>query len=156
MTAASPRRLAVSGLLALAAAASVLSGCSSAKAPSVNLSVFHLRPGTCVVTPTQIKAQLSTLKAVPCKEPHTEEVYALVVDHSGQTYPGTAALQTFANGACLQRYAGYVGVDYRDSSLFFTYLLPSVRSWAAGDHTVDCVISTTGQTLTRSVKGSKL
>ncbi len=150
------RGLAASGLVGLLAAASLLSSCSASKTKGVNLSVFHLRPGTCVVTPTQIKAQLSTLQAVPCKEPHTEEVYALVDDKAGQTYPGTTALQTFANGACLQRYAGYVGVDYRDSSLFFTYLLPSVRSWAAGDHTIDCVISTTGQTLTRSVKGSKL
>ncbi len=151
-----PRRLAASTVIAGLAAASVLSGCSSAKNRSVQVSVFHLRPGACVVTPTQIKAQLSKLKVVSCREPHTEEVYALVVDHAGDTYPGSAALQNFANGACLQRYAGYVGVDYRDSSLFFTYLLPSVRSWAAGDHTVDCVISTTGQTLTRSVKGSKL
>lgn len=153
MTAASGRWAA---LAALIVAVTAPAGCSSAKQPGVQVSVFHLRPGACVETPSAIKAELSSLKVVSCHQAHTEEVYALVADNAGDTYPGTSALQSFANGACLQRYAGYVGVDYRDSSLFFTYLLPSVRSWAAGDHTVDCVISTTGQTLTRSVKGSKL
>ena len=153
MTAVSRRGAVLAGVIA---AVTALTGCSSAKHPGAQVSVFHLRPGACVETPSAIKAELSSLKVVSCHEAHTEEVYALVVDNAGDTYPGTSALQSFANGACLQKYAGYVGVDYRDSSLFFTYLLPSVRSWAAGDHTVDCVISTTGQTLTRSVKGSKL
>lgn len=140
----------------LAAMAIVLVSCSSSKTLGVQRSVFHLKPGDCVVTPTAIKAQLTKLDVVACREPHTQEVYALVGDKAGDVYPGVTALQSFANGACLQSFAGYVGVDYRDSSLFFTYLLPSVRSWAAGDHTVDCVATTTGQKLTRSVKGSKL
>ena len=133
----------------------VFGGCSSKSSHGVSLSVFHLRAGDCVVTPTAVKAELTSLDVVSCHQAHTQEVYALVSDSGGDTYPGTAALQTFANGACLQRFASYVGVDYRDSSLFYTYLLPSVRSWAAGDHTVDCVITTTGQKLTQSVKGSK-
>lgn len=134
-----------------------LSGCSSGgKSAGVQLSVFHLHPGDCIVPPTSIKAELSKLKVVSCREPHTQEVYALVVDHASDTYPGTSALQSFANGACLQQFASYVGVDYRDSSLYYTYLLPSVRSWASGDHTVDCVVTTTGQELTKSVKKSDL
>lgn len=134
-----------------------LSGCSSGgKSAGVQLSVFHLHPGDCIVPPASIKAELSKLKVVSCREPHTQEVYALVVDHASSNYPGTTALQTFANGACLQEFASYVGVDYRDSSLYYTYLLPSVRSWASGDHTVDCVVTTTGQELTKSVKKSDL
>ncbi|HLI54108.1 MAG TPA: septum formation family protein [Acidimicrobiales bacterium] len=147
------RRLA--GLVVIGAALAALAGCSSASR-GVQLSVFHLKPGDCVVTPTAIKAQLSKLTVVPCREPHTQEVYALVNDDAGSVYPGETSLQRFANAACLQRFAGYVGSDYQDSSLFFTYLLPSVRSWAAGDHTVDCVVTTTGQKLTRSVKGSRM
>lgn len=144
-------------VLAAALAAVVLAGCSSGGPKAgVQLSVFHLRVGDCVMTPTAVKAELSSLKVVPCRQPHTEEVYALVSDGAGDSYPGTSALQKFAQGACLQRFSGYVGDDYRDSALFYTYLLPSVRSWASGDHTVDCVITTTGRALTRSVKNSRM
>ena len=55
-------------------------------------------------------------------------------------YPGDDVLETFAQGACAQRFAGYVGVDYLDSTLFFTYLLPSARSWEQ-DETATCSAS---------------
>jgi hypothetical protein len=102
---------------------------------SAQVSVFSLRPGDCLVPPTQIQANLSTVERVACSTPHTQEVFALVKDSS----------------------AGdpYVGVPYQHSTLFYTYLFPSPRSWAADDRTVDCVITTTGQKLTASVKGSK-
>jgi hypothetical protein len=144
-------------VLLWATGALLVAGCSSGGSKAgVQLSVFHLHAGDCAKTPTAVKAELSSLEVVPCRVPHTEEVYALVTDGAGGAYPGTEALQKFANGACLQRFAGYVGVDYRDSNLYYTYLLPSVRSWASGDHNVDCVITTTGQSLTRSVKNSHM
>lgn len=136
-------------------AAGGVSGCSSSKSPGADLSVFHLRVGQCILPPSSVKAELSSVKVVSCRTPHTGEVYSLVKDPGGDNYPGTSALQTFANGACLDDFSKYVGVDYRDSSLFFTYLLPTIRSWSSGDHTVDCVVTTTGQRLSKSVKGSK-
>ena len=124
--------------------------------PGVQISVFHLKVGECLVPPTSIQAELSSVKVVPCRVPHTQEVYAKVDDSSaGDNYPGDTVLRSFADGQCLQQFEPYVGVDYRDSSLFYTYLLPSVRSWAAKDRTVVCVITTTGQQLTASVKGSR-
>ncbi len=123
---------------------------------TTSVSVFHLHVGDCLVTPKKIQAQLTTVQQVPCTTPHTLEVYALVRDHGGSTFPTAEALDTFANASCLDRFASYVGVPYRESSLFFTYLLPSVRSWAAGDRTVVCLAETTGRPLRQSVKGSKL
>jgi hypothetical protein len=136
----------------------VVSGCSvSSSKPSagVNVSVFHLKEGDCLVPPTTVKAELSTVKVVSCREPHTQEVFALVTDPGGDDYPGASKLESFANGNCLQHYQAYVGIAYQDSSLFYTYLLPSVRSWSANDRTIVCVITTTGQKLTSSVRGSK-
>jgi hypothetical protein len=142
---------AVAAVLALASGA-----CGGSTAPGVSVSVFHLKIGDCLVPPTNIRAELSSVKVVACKKPHTQEVFANVDDNSaGDTYPGDTALRTFADGQCLQRFRGYVGVDYRQSSLWYTYLLPSVRSWQARDRTVVCVTTTTGQQLTSSVKGSR-
>ncbi|HET9690100.1 MAG TPA: septum formation family protein [Acidimicrobiales bacterium] len=144
------------GLLAAAAALAVVApACGSTKATAAHdTSVFHLKPGSCVVPPTDIKASVSSVKVVPCSAPHTQEVYAEVTDPAKGNYPGLAALRTFADGACLQRFAAYTGVDYRDSSLFYTYLLPSVRSWATDDRTVVCIVTTTGVPLTSSVRAS--
>jgi hypothetical protein len=142
---------AVAALLALALGACAGGGASR----GVNLSVFHLKVGDCLVPPTNIQAELSSVKVVACKKPHTQEVFANVNDPAGDNYPGDTALRSFADGQCLQRFRAYVGVDYRESSLFYTYLLPSVRSWQAKDRTVVCVITTTGQQLTSSVKASR-
>jgi hypothetical protein len=167
----SPTARAGPGLLAaLAAAATVLTGCSlfGSKTPdvSVSVSVFDIQPGQCFMAPSEIKAELSKLNRVPCGKPHTEESYARVKYSppggtpsgapTNDAYPGAAALQQFANGACAQLFSNYVGVSYLDSSLFFTYLLPSARSWEQDDdRTVVCFVTQTGGTRTGSVKDSK-
>lgn len=143
----------------------LLSGCSflglgrksGAAALSHNQSVFHLSVGDCTSPPSNIQAQITTLKIVPCSVTHTEEVYSLLSESggSGASYPGATKLQTFAQAGCLQHFEPYVGTPYEDSSLFFTYLLPSVQSWAANDRTVVCLITTTGQPLNTSVRDSK-
>lgn len=156
---------------ALALCALVLSGCgwfgSSGSKGSSSTSVFDVKPGECFVAPKKVKAELSNLDQVPCTTAHTQEAYALVEYQSassgGQSpsagssaYPGSDVLDKFAKGACAQRFRAYVGVDYLDSSLYYTYLLPSARSWEQdNDQTVICFITTTGGTLTTSVKGSR-
>ena len=47
-------------------------------------------------------------------------------------------------------------MSYLDSKLFYTYLLPSARSWNDGDdRKVVCIVTTTGEELQTSVKGSQ-
>jgi hypothetical protein len=154
---AGPIRAATRLLVLVVLVAVVAAGCSvhSKKSIGASVSVFHLKVGDCLVPPTAVKAEITSVKVVACREAHTQEVFALVTDPGGDNYPGASKLETFANGNCLEHYQGYVGVAYQDSSLFYTYLLPSVRSWAANDRSIVCVITTTGQKLTSSVKGSK-
>lgn len=160
--AATPRR---AGTLALGAAlvatglgATACGGGSSAKQ---SVSVFRVSPGECFLPPEKVTAELTDVDRVPCTAPHTQEAYAVVsYKPAGDTltpdYPGETALKSFADGACAQRFASYVGVDYQDSSLFFTYLLPSARSWQqTRDRRVVCFVTTTGSLLHKSVKSSK-
>lgn len=121
-----------------------------------NVSVFELRAGDCIVPPTDVKAQIEEVRVVPCGDQHTQEAFAVQAYDQGDAYPGDEALTTFADGSCLGQYQDYVGVAYQDSKLFYTYLLPSARSWNEGkDRKVVCIITTTGEQLTASVKGSK-
>jgi hypothetical protein len=157
------RGRAASGILALAVLGAVLAGCSSSGGGNGSVSVFSVQPGQCFQAPSKVQAELSSLQKVPCSTPHTREAYAIVhysAPGGGGTtvsaYPGSDALSAFAKGACAQQYRGYVGVDYLDSSLFFTYLFPSARSWQSDDdRSIVCFVTTTGQPLTGSVKNSK-
>ena len=123
------------------------------------VSVFDVKVGDCFVAPTEVKAELSNLGRVPCAVPHQLELYALE-KYQGQNgsddYPGNDVLETFAKGVCAQAFTGYVGIAYPDSSLWLTDLLPSARSWQqSNDRSVLCFVTTTGDPLTASVKGSK-
>jgi len=145
----------------LLAASIGLTGCGAfgGKSKNASESVFKVEVGQCFNPPGTVKAELSKLSKVACDQPHTEEAYA-TVPYAGKdgndAYPGDAALKTFADGVCAQRYTGYVGTDYLDSNYFFTYLLPSARGWEQQkDRTVLCFVTTTGELLTSSVKGSK-
>ncbi len=122
-------------------------------------SVFSVKPGQCFLAPEEVEAQIADLDEVPCGEPHDHEAYAVVpyetADEGGDEFPGDEALNAFANGACAQSFGAYVGVDYPDSELFFTYLLPSPRSWQENDRDVVCLITNAGTQLQGSVKGTK-
>ena len=152
-----PMRLVTS----LIGAVLVVTACSgSSKYGSVSVSVFSARPGQCFTSPGAVHAELSKITRTPCSRPHNQEAYALVAytapdGSTPSAYPGTDPLSQFAQGACAERFQSYVGVNYLDSTLFFTYLLPSPRSWEADDRNVICFITTTGGTIKSSVKNSK-
>ena len=154
-------------LLVVAPVVLALGGChflwwggDDAKGKAV--SVFDLTAGDCTLTPTDVTVEITKIDRVACSVPHQQEVYAAVpyVDattgDAPDAFPGNDALTAFADGTCAEAYTTYVGVDYRDSRLYFTYLLPSARGWEQdGDRQVVCFVTTTGDVLTQSVKNTK-
>lgn len=140
-------------------AALLVGGCSSEEDVESS-SVFAAEPGQCFLAPEDVEAQIADLDRVDCSEPHDHEAYAVVPyeppgeEESSDDYPGDEALTAFADGACAEEYQPYVGVDYLDSALFFTYLLPSARSWQEDDRSVLCLVTATGRQLAGSVKGT--
>lgn len=149
-------------LLAVALLAPLLSGCSLFGDDEPEGSVFAIAPGECFMAPAEVTAQISTLDEVDCGEPHDQEAYAVVAyvnpdpEASSDTFPGDDVLTSFADGACAQSFTEYVGVDYLDSSLFYTYLLPSPRSWQEKDRNVVCFVIDSGRPMTGTVAGTKI
>lgn len=147
-------------LLVAAASAATLTGCGGSSKGD-GTSVFHVKAGQCFLPPSKVQAELTSLKRVSCTSGHTQEAYAVVAytgSGSGFTdqYPGDTVLKTYADGVCAQKFSSYVGVDYQDSKLFFTYLLPSARGWQqTHDRDIVCFVTTTGAVLHKSVKGTK-
>ena len=109
--------------------------------------------------PDEVQAGLEEVDVVPCADPHTQEVFELVeveTPEDDDDFPGDSELDAFAQAECLDPFTDYVGVDYIDSSLFITYLLPTVQSWnEEGDREVVCIAQTTGEQLQGSVEGSQ-
>jgi len=144
-----------------------LSGCSflwwgKDDASGTAVSVFDLAVGDCTLTPTDVTVEVTKIDRVACSVPHQQEVFAKAAYVDATTaetpdaFPGNDALTAFAQGACAEAFTSYVGVDYRDSRLFFTYLLPSARGWEQDDdRQVVCFITTTGDVLTQSVKNTQ-
>jgi hypothetical protein len=119
------------------------------------ISVFELRPGDCIYPDDDLSGELENIEAVPCADPHTHEVFAVpeYEDVEG-VYPGEAALQEFADAACLEAFEEYTGTDYLDSELFFTYLHPSVESWNDDDRGIICVLTDKGAEMVGSKRAA--
>ena len=79
---------------------------------------------------------------VACTEPHQHEVYAIETDTdpTDASFPGEAAMSTFADDQCLADFEPALGVDYRQSALDFAATRPDANSWKDGDRTVICAL----------------
>jgi hypothetical protein len=175
-------RHALTATVTLVLLLSFLSACGGSNTSSRKATtepVFELHPGQCLVPPkANPNFQVSTVEVVPCTEPHTEEVYcvlpyAVTLPQSPPRcparpprfagrlvadYPGMQALEAFANAVCLDEFEPYVGTSYHKSSLYYTFLYPSPRSWDSPrrDRMVTCIVVDSSSPLRRSVKGSRL
>lgn len=101
-------------------------------------SVFDLRAGDCIDA-ADAEGDIDSVALVPCAEPHTQEVFALV-DSTESAYPGAAELALWADAACLAQLQSEFGLTLADG-LFVSYLLPSFDGWNKDeDRTVVCVL----------------
>ncbi|MHB1733774.1 MAG: hypothetical protein ACYCU8_10045, partial [Ferrimicrobium acidiphilum] len=100
------RLVAIAGCALIAA---LLSGCgftSSNKSQSV--SVFKLAVGDCLVPPTKIQADLTSITVVGCNLAHTQQVFGIAkLSGSSSSYPTTQVLDAQANGLCLDKFAQF-------------------------------------------------
>jgi hypothetical protein len=152
------------GALAAIAAATTLGACSwfggGSNGP-VSQPVLTVGIGQCFAAPTSVHTQLKSLKRTPCNKAHALEAYARVPftkqkNVGDVAYPGSETLTKFAQSACAQQFRQYVGIDYLDSSLFFTFLLPSPQGWEQNlDRFVLCFIESSQSLRTASAKGTK-
>ncbi len=142
-------------IVALSAAGLALSGCSllpsftgggtatrddSGEVVEGNddTDVFTLQVGDCLNDSTASET-VETIPTVPCAEPHDSEIYASVI-MEGDTFPGSDAVIAEADAACLDAFAGFVGVEYADSLYYYSYYFPTEGSWAGGDREILCTI----------------
>jgi len=102
-------------------------------------SVFDLRPGDCIGTDDSFSGDVDEVPLLPCDEPHTQEVFA-VVRHPDDAYPGAGGVATFADRACLTALEAELSLTI-DDGIAFSYLLPTFEGWNKnGDRSIVCVL----------------
>lgn len=122
-----------------------------------DVSAFDIRIGDCFDDAgvfSEGDTEVSKVPAIPCAEPHDNEVYA-VFDVSLSSFPEGDEMSTIAFDSCLERFQPFVGKDYESSSLDIATLYPSRESWdRQDDREVVCVVfDVNAKKLVGSVKG---
>lgn len=120
--------------------------------------------GTCLMAGLDIGPEVTEIPVVSCDGEHSHELYAVVpyknlaAPEQSDVFPGLAALDTFAERECIARFEKYVGVSPFDSTLLFSWLVPTLASWNNNDdRDILCVVGLfDSKMLTGSVRDSKL
>lgn len=125
------------------------------------LNAFEVRVGDCFDDTHALSDggddSIDDLPAVPCSQPHDNEVFA-VFDLSLETFPSEDEMSQLAFDACVTRFEAFVGLDYPSSTLDVMTLYPTADSWAHhNDREVVCAVyDMEANKLTGSMKGRRI
>lgn len=101
---------------------------------------------------------------LPCREPHTYEVFDLWQpeneadpDTGKVPYPDQDDLRDEARNICVAALKDFVGVRYELSSLEVDVIVPTMESWSAGNRAVGCLaFDRDGEPLEGSQRDAKI
>jgi len=115
------------------------------------LNVFELQVGDCLDEFAE-GTDVSKVDAVPCGEPHTDEVY-LSTEMPDGDFPGLEEASAHAEQTCADGFAEFVGIPWEESQLDFGFFNPTEASWSEGDREVLCTISDPLSNITGTLAG---
>ena len=153
-------------LVAVLMLCTTLMACNDAKrdasgviVDSGEVDIFSIRVGDCFQDWENALSgdltELSDLPAVPCSEPHDNEVYHLF-DLSTDDFPGDQSLEALAIESCHDPFEAYVGLDYASSRLDYGWVIPTDASWSDGDREIVCFLfDVEFRELTGSMRGAR-
>ena len=110
-----------------------------------NVNVLSLAVGDCFQDSADDNlgevVELNTAKAVPCSEPHDNEVFDSIVVMNRDEWPGDDFFIELGRRDCLETFEMFVGRDYATSRLDFGLIWPTEDSWnRLDDREIDCFL----------------
>ena len=155
------------GILLAIVIAGVLSECSSANrnsegviTESGDVDAFETKVGDCFSSLPDASSQnemieFKSLQAVPCTEPHKWQVVQKGYITQLEDYSADS-IQEIANGICDNALNALINSlsltklnEYRDADT--TNFVPTYKSWANDDRTVDCLVGSDTTTYFTSI-----
>lgn len=101
----------------------------------------------CMQVEENLPPEVERLPIIDCAEPHTHEIYA-TIESPDPVFPGVEALGDFAQVECLAAFEPFVGTSPFDSTLSYSWLVPTLQSWNdEQDREVLCVLMNRDQTV---------
>ncbi|MFT6973301.1 MAG: hypothetical protein ACJAV4_000523 [Pontimonas sp.] len=148
----------------------LLSGCASADESSADdaplagsspeesggnlVSILSLNLGDCVLDPAlPAGSDEAVVKVVKCSEPHDWELFAKL-SLTEARYPGTSNVIAQGEDRCQSSFGNFIGVNFSESSLEFTFYYPTPSSWVDGDRSIYCMAFDPGLRTTGSLLGA--
>lgn len=111
---------------------------------SGDLDVMSMQVGDCFDDPEEDDEVVVDVAAVPCSQPHDNEVFAVqsvAAAFPGDAFPGQDALWEYSYEVCSGAlFDSYVGTSYLDSSLEVFSFTPTQESWDEGDRGFVCAL----------------
>lgn len=155
-----PPRHVRTAAFALVATLTGLVGCSDDKADPTKPTgapALDVKVGQCLQVTEALDAEVAKLPVIDCAQEHTHEIFA-AVESTDDVFPGATKLEAFSETACYGAFEGYVGINWLDSSLFITWIYPSLTSWNdEDDREILCVLGAKNASpLTGSMKDKKI
>ena len=106
------------------------------------VDLYDLTVGDCLRFPDAQGEVIFGLPTVPCSEPHTDEVFAVVTLPNGDgDFPGMEAIGAQAEELCVAAFEGFVGLSYVESVLEIGLFAPDEEMWLDGDRLVVCMVN---------------
>ena len=113
-------------------------GTDTGTGEGTDTDVFTIAVGDCL-NDGDIEGEVSTVKTIDCAEAHDSEAYASIIMDDGD-FPGDQAVEDQAIADCTTKFNEFVGIDYNDSTLNFSYYYPTSASWEQGDREILCLV----------------
>lgn len=118
------------------------------------LSAMDLRVGDCFDDPGDAP-EVAAVQAVPCAEPHDNEVFHEFQHPDADSPPSQDAAFQRIGEECIPAFNTFVGKAYEESELDFFTFEPTEAGWREGDRTVQCsVYAMDGSKLTGTARGA--
>jgi uncharacterized RDD family membrane protein YckC len=117
------------------------------------VDVFDLKVRDCLADSTPTLGEFFTVETVPCSEPHSEEIYAVVPLPEGD-FPGDEAVAVQADKVCNAEFESFVGLPYQESVLYYNSLYPSdEQTWNGVFREVVCSVYDPDGEVSGSLRG---
>lgn len=142
-------------VLAGVAALALLTGCAStgsdatatgsptatpAEEEGIAVNFLELNVGDCFDIPSSLPAG-EALRYSSCEVLHQYEAYAQFTAAEGE-FPGTDAIDAFANESCEPAFREFVGEAWQQSTYDFQFIVPSEATWdELQDRSVLCMVT---------------
>jgi hypothetical protein len=121
---------------------------------SSDVGVFNLEIGDCFAEPVDAET-FSSVAATPCGQAHNAEIIKKFTSSAPSAYD-EAAIMAEADETCAAEMDSYVGPNWYDEDLVWSYFYPDDDTWTSGKHTVICyAVTYSGDAnLTATLKGA--